>query len=385
MQRSWTEADDSSATLLRVLSLILPTFNEAQNLPELLPKVQQALGSVPYEIIIVDDDSPDRTWEVAREMGKADPGIRVIRRVGRWGLSSAVIEGFLTATGDMFVVMDADGQHDPSIVTKLMQALEEGAGIAIGSRYVEGGGVVGEWDERRAMLSRIATRLAIRLCRVKVKDPMSGFFAIRRDVFEDALPRLNPKGFKILLDLLIHIRPHTRVWEIPFTFGVRAHGESKLSRRVQIEFIEYLYEAVLGRFLPLTFVQYCIVGAMGVAVHLAAYALMGWMLTGDLTPTPAQDSRAFLLAMLGGIEAAIVFNFILNNAWTFARARLRGWRAILGFLRFNAACAFGALASYSVTLFLFALGFGFVSVFVGALVGVIWNYTMNRVFTWRDR
>lgn len=365
-----------------MLSVILPTYNEAANLPELLPTIEEALRGVPHEVIIVDDDSPDRTWEAARELTSKFPTLRVIRRVGRRGLSSAVIEGFLAATGNVLVVMDADGQHDAGLILKLSEAVRANHGMAIGSRYIEGGST-GQWDERRAALSRLATRWAIRLCRVKVKDPMSGFFAVDRGVFEDALPRLNPKGFKILLDLLIHARAGTQVRELPFTFGRRAHGESKLSRRVQIEFLEYLYEAAFGRFVPLTFVKYCIVGLIGVAVHLAAFFVASRLLVGGAHLTPADTPRSFAIAMVAGLEAAILFNFILNNAWTFASQRLRGAGAVAGFLRFNAACAFGAVAAYSVTASLFALGFDFASVVIGALVGVVWNYTINRVFTWK--
>src|SRR3989344_2721732 len=223
-----------------MLSLILPTYNEALNLPELLPKIRSVLSQVPHEIIIVDDDSPDHTWKVAQELAEKLGDVHVIRRIGRRGLSSAVIEGFLSAKGDVLAVMDADGQHDMGLLAALHQEVTKNGGIAIGSRYVSGGSV-GEWDERRYMLSRIATRMAIGLCAVKVNDPMSGFFAIERSAFEDIHPRLNPKGFKILLDLLVHARKGTTVNELPFSFGVRTHGESKLSRRVQLEFLEYLY------------------------------------------------------------------------------------------------------------------------------------------------
>ncbi len=216
-----------------VISVVLPTFNESKNLPILLPKIADIMGNRPYEVIIVDDNSPDETWRVALSIGESDPHVRVIRRVGRRGLSSAVIEGFLAARGDIFVVADADGQHDLSLIPRLAEAVAQNGGIAVGSRYAEGGSV-GQWDERRHLLSRIATRMAIGLCKVRVTDPMSGFFALKREVLEEALPRLNPKGFKILLDLLVHVPSSTPATELPFTFGQREHGESKLSRRVQI-------------------------------------------------------------------------------------------------------------------------------------------------------
>lgn len=362
-----------------MLSLILPTYNEAENLPELLPKIEAALKNIPHEVIIVDDDSPDRTWQIAQRLASQEDDLHVVRRMGRRGLSSAVVEGFLSAKGDILVVADADGQHDLALLPALHDAVTKGANVAIGSRYTEGGSV-GGFDERRYTLSRIATRLAQMLCRVEVADPMSGFFAIDRATFEAALSELNPKGFKILLDLLVHLPPGSKAKEIPFTFGKRLHGESKLSRRVQIEFIEYLYEVTLGKWIPLTFVKYCIVGTLGLGVHLSAFYLIRLLLAEQVP-----SLFGFSLAVIGAIEIAIIFNFFLNNIWTFAHARLRRLSAVWGFLKFNAACIVGAVANYGVSAFLFSRGWKeLLSVIIGAFVGIFWNYTMNKLITWRE-
>lgn len=362
-----------------MLSLILPTYNEAESLPPLLPKLSAVLAGMPHEIIVVDDDSPDGTWSIALDLAKTFPQLRVLRRVGRRGLSSAVIEGFLAASGDILAVADADGQHDLTLLPKLAKAVEANGGIAVGSRYAQGGSV-GEWDERRHAMSRLATRLAMNLCKTRVSDPMSGFFGIERGLFERVLPQLNPKGFKILLDLLVHVPPGTPATELPFTFGVREKGESKLSRTVQIEFLEYLYDVTFGRWVPLTFIKYCLVGALGVAVNLSVYLAFSRV----FFHTTDADLIGFSPPLLAGIEAAIIFNFFFNNSWTFASARLRGMRAVTGFLRYNAACLFGALASYAVTSHLFSQGVHeILSVATGAVVGMIWNYTMSRLFTWK--
>ena len=362
-----------------MLSLILPTYNEAENLPELLPKIEDTLKDIPHEVIIVDDDSPDGTWRTAQELGQKRDDVHVIRRVGRRGLSSAVIEGFLSAKGDVFAVMDADGQHDMSLLPKLYEAVQKDGGIALGSRYTEGGSV-GQWDERRHLLSRIATKLAIRLCKVKVSDPMSGFFAIRRQLFQGIVNHLNPKGFKILLDLLVHVPSSTKVTEVPFTFSERLHGESKLSRRVQLEFLEYLYDVTLGRYIPLTFVKYCIVGGLGVFVHLATYLTV----SGFLTTQHDLSLMGFRVSVLVAIEVAILFNFYLNNIWTFAVSRLRGLQALIGFAKYNLACVFGAVANYAVSSYLFSLGWHDLgAVIIGAFTGVVWNYTMSRFFAWK--
>jgi dolichol-phosphate mannosyltransferase len=357
-----------------MLSLILPTYNEKENLPQILRKLSAVLTGIRHEIIVVDDDSPDETWRVAQQLAGQSDALRVIRRVGRRGLSSAVIEGFLAARGTVLAVADADGQHDLSLIPALYEKVTGGAALAVGSRYAQGGSV-GAWDERRHMMSRIATNLAMRLCKVRVSDPMSGFFAIDRTAFEEILPRLNPMGFKILLDLLVHAPAGMRAVEVPFTFGARAHGESKLSRRVQIEFLEYLYDAAFGRIIPLTFVEYCVVGTMGVIVHLAAYYVAELAL---------QEASLASMPLLAGIEAAIVFNFLLNNAWTFSHAKLRGVRAITGFAKYNVLCGFGALANVAVTTYAYsAHGFSaLASLTAGAAIGMVWNYTMARLFTW---
>ncbi|MEK7217967.1 MAG: glycosyltransferase family 2 protein [Patescibacteria group bacterium] len=359
-----------------MLSLILPTYNEAENIPRIVPELEAILKEIPHEIIVVDDDSPDGTWRVARELSRGNDRLRVLRRVGRRGLSSAVIEGFLAAKGDVLGVTDADGQHDYALLPALYRTVKEKGGLAIGSRYTAGGSV-GEWDGRRQWMSRMATGLARRLCRVPVTDPMSGFFAVARSVFEGVLPRLNPKGFKILLDLLLHVPRGTPGAELPYTFRSRTLGQSKMSFTVQLEFLEELFDATLGRFLPLTFVKYCLVGAMGMVVTLlglraavVVLALAGW-----------RDD--FLVELLAGIEAAIVFNFLLNNIWTFGRQRLRGWGAVLGFIRYNAVCLVGALATLSVASSLRSGGIDeFLSVAAAGFLGAVWNYTMSRLFTW---
>ena len=359
-----------------MLSLILPTYKERDSLPILIPKIVETLKGMDFEIIVVDDDSPDRTWEVARELARQYPNVLAIRRVGRRGLSSAVIEGFLTAKGDVFVVMDADGQHDVALIPRLSSAARENGGMAMGSRYIEGGGL-GNFTGYRAWASRMGTALAHRVCRVRVSDPMSGFFAVSRGTFEEVLPRLNPKGFKILLDLLVHVPPDTPVREFPYTFGERLRGESKFSAQVRLQYLEFLYDATVGRFIPLTLIKYCVVGVMGVAVNLAAYVIVT-MLLGQ-----SPQNGLFSTPLLAGIEAAIIFNFVFNNAWTFSYAKLRGRKAVTGFVKYNVICAFGALANIAVTAFLFRGGMGTVgSLAIGAFIGMIWNYTIGRLFTW---
>lgn len=229
-----------------MLSLVLPTYNEAANVTSLIDVLDAVLHELPHEIIVVDDDSPDGTWKVAEHLSKKHPSVRVLRRVGRRGLSSAVVEGFDMARGDMLAVMDADGQHDAELLLKLVSALRGGAGIALGSRYMEGGSV-GDWVTDRRIISKTGTALALWLSRVKVSDPLGGFFALKTSVYKQIRSELRPTGFKILLEILAHLPSDTRIAEVPLIFRMRLHGSSKLSLKVHLDFAWQVLRLGLGR------------------------------------------------------------------------------------------------------------------------------------------
>ncbi len=218
-----------------MLSLILPTFNESKNLPELIGALEKVL-TMKHEIIVVDDNSPDKTWEVAEELKKHHHTLRVLRRVGRRGLSSAVTEGFAIAQGDVLMVMDSDLQHDPHLVIDLYDAIKGGADIAVASRYMKGGSV-GEWVRGRRYLSKAGTYIAHALPPVHSSDPMSGFFAVSSKSYEPIAKKLYPTGFKILLEVLAALPAKSKLTEIPLQFSPRKHGESKLNMKVQWQFV----------------------------------------------------------------------------------------------------------------------------------------------------
>lgn len=232
-----------------MLSLILPTYNESENLPTLIPMITEALKVVPHEIIIVDDDSPDRTWDVAEKMKKRFPHLRVVRRIGKRGLSSAVTDGFAVAHGKVLMVMDSDGQHDAALLRKLHDAVQKSGGVAVGSRYMPGGSV-GEWVRDRRILSKMGTHLANAVCRVKVSDPLGGFFAIDQKLYKKIEGQLRPTGFKILLEVLAAVPAATRITEIPLIFQMRLKGHSKLSPKVHLQFIGQILRLGWRRFLP---------------------------------------------------------------------------------------------------------------------------------------
>src|SRR5579864_4656995 len=215
------------------ISIVVPTFSEAGNVRELHARLAAVLGNEKWELIFVDDDSPDGTAEVVRSLAQEDERVRCIQRIGRRGLSTAVVEGALSSMAPVVAVMDADLQHDESILPAMLRELRarRDLDLVIGSRYVQGGST-GNWDRRRADISRIAGRLARGLIPGDLHDPMSGYFVMRTAVFRAAARDLSGFGYKILLDLFASADRPLRFAEIAYTFRPRAHGESKLGTLV---------------------------------------------------------------------------------------------------------------------------------------------------------
>lgn len=240
-QNFTTESNPEAVPILSTpveLSVIAPTYNEAENLRALIDEVGGALQGIEYEILICDDDSPDGTWALAQEISRRDPHVRVLRRIQDRGLARAVVDGFVHARGKAVACIDADLQHDPAILPKMLQALHEGAQLVVGSRYVDGGGT-SNWNWRRRFTSWVAGRMATWSLGVELHDPMSGYFLLRRDDFMQVAPQLNVDGFKILLEIAARLRP-SHVCEVPYTFRVRKAGCSKLSAAVVFAYLMQL-------------------------------------------------------------------------------------------------------------------------------------------------
>lgn len=221
------------------LSIISPTLNEAQNIPTLIEHLQRALGDMDYEILIVDDNSPDLTWSVAEQISRNDPRVKTLRRMQNPGLGRAVVDGFSAAEGDILACIDADLQHDPSILPAMIAELQRGMDIVVGSRHVEGGGF-GKWSRWRRFESWCANKVAQVLLGFEVKDLMSGYFLIWREDFNGIQEQLSENGFKILLEILAKLRT-ARVKEVPYTFRSRAVGESKLSSKIVLLYFKQLW------------------------------------------------------------------------------------------------------------------------------------------------
>jgi dolichol-phosphate mannosyltransferase len=365
-------AQDSTSPSLR-LSLVVPTFNESQTVPELVRRLKTVLGATGWEVIVVDDDSPDGTATVARGMAVRDPRVRCLQRVGRRGLSSACIEGMLAASAPTIAVMDADLQHDEGLLPRMLDAIENGgADVVVGTRYAAGGGT-GNWNGSRKLMSRAATRASRIVLRQRVSDPMSGFFMLRRDVLESRVRNLSGVGFKILLDLLATRAPDgLRIAEVPYQFRERFAGESKLDGLVVWEYGMLLADKTLGRWVPVQFLSFAIIGGFGIVVHL----LMLSLLLRGLGTT-------FVTAQSVATAVAMVCNFALNNALTYRSRRLRGWSWARGLAIFMIACSVGALANVGVATYLFQNQARWMLAGVaGILVGSVWNYGVTQLYTW---
>ena len=356
------------------LGIVLPTRNERDNLASLIARIEDALGPEGWEVIVVDDDSPDGTADAARALARGDTRIRVLQRFGRRGLASAAIEGMCATAAPLVAVMDADHQHDPALLPEMLAAVEAGTcDVAVASRFVAGGSSAGLSSEARAKGSRLANRLARRITGVELTDPMSGYFLLRAERLRTAAPKLSGIGFKILLDLLATADPPLRVREFPLAFAERRAGESKLDTAVAFEFLVGLYDRSFGRVVPSRFALFGTVGALGVAVHMAVLATL-YLAVG----------KGFALATAIATFAAMTFNFWLNNRLTYRDARLKGASAVLrGWAGFCATCAVGALANVATATLLEARGVYWVlAALAGIVIGSVWNYALSSRFVW---
>ena len=361
------------STLLEI-AVVIPTFNERANVPTLIARLDQALAGRRWEAIFVDDDSPDGTADVARELGRIDPRVRVIHRIGRRGLSSACIEGMCATAAPVVAVIDGDLQHDETLLPKMLDLLQadEALDVVVGSRFVDGGGT-GDWDRDRVAKSAFATKLSRRVLKGDLSDPMSGFFAIRTAVVRELVPDLSAIGFKILLDLMTTSTRPLNFAELPYTFRVRTEGESKLDHVVAMEYLIALYDRMFGRFVPVRFAMFSGIGVLGVGVHMGVLGLA--MLAG----------ADFLFAQILGAMAAMTFNFALNTALTYRDRRLKGFRQLLdGWVSFCVVCSVGLVANVGIAAFVhdFRNGGAAASALIGILVGAVWNYALSSKFVW---
>jgi len=355
------------------LAVVIPTYNEKENVPVLLTALARALCDVDWEAIIVDDDSPDGTAEFVRDMAASNPRIHVIERIGRRGLSSACIEGMLSTSAPYIAVIDADMQHDETVLPKMLEKIrDEHLDLVVASRNLASGGM-GEFSRGRVWLSNMGNRVSRLVCHCDISDAMSGFFVIDRHFFQEIVHRLTGSGFKILVDILASSRRPVRVAEVPYRFRNRARGESKLDVNVELEYLFLLIDKMIGNYVPTRFVLFVLVGSLGMTIHLSTLALLY-----------AVAKESFIVSQTVATVAAMTFNFLLNNIVTFRDRRLRGWRLLTGLLTFYVACSLGALMNVSFAEFLHRQAIPwYVAGVSGTAISSVWNYGVNTILTWR--
>lgn len=358
------------------LAVVVPTFNEHDNLPMLRERLETALAGIEWELVVVDDNSPDGTADHAWQLSRLYPNVRCIKRLFRRGLSSACIEGILSTSAPFVAVMDGDLQHDERVLPQMLAKVKAGADIAIGTRYAGRGSSGDGLSSIRLWGSRIATRLSALVTGHNLSDPMSGFFALRRDLFNAVAPELSRDGFKILLDIVATARSAgmiPAVAEVPYTFRARVAGESKMSPLVVAQFLGLWLSKLTGGILPPSFLLFSFVGFTGIAVHLSV--LLGLTSSGI----------DFIPAQVAATIVAMTWNFAINNVLTYSDKTLRGWAALRGLLLFYAACSIGALANVSVAALIYDFRqLPLVAGLAGALMSSVFNYAVTRAITWRS-
>ena len=355
------------------LSIVVPTYNERDNLPILLERIQKALQGVSYEVIVVDDNSPDGTWQIAEGASRGSSMVVLVKRSRKMGLASAFIDGLRVARGELVGLMDADLQHPPELLLELVKAIDGGADIAVASRFVKGGGV-GSWSAWRRMVSWGARLLAtLALPKTSgVKDTMSGYFVAREEIISGM--ELSSRSFKVLLEILAKGK-YRKVVEVPYVFEPRRKGHSKLGSGEMWNYIKHVFRLFVETKSYRTFVKFCLVGLSGVVVNEAIF----WALSVRL-------GIFYLLAGALSAESAIVNNFTWNDSWTFReKAGDRSARAVLyRFLKFNVNMAGGVLIGL-VVLYVLTTLLGLnplISNLFSIVVSMLWNYATSTKFVW---
>jgi dolichol-phosphate mannosyltransferase len=355
------------------LAIIVPTYKEEQNIQPLLQRLEAALSDVAYEVIFVDDDSPDGTADRVREISRRRSWVRVIQRVGRRGLASACLEGLLSTSAPYLAVMDADLQHDERILPQMLARMRTGKyDLVIGSRNIEGGSM-GEFARERVALSNLGLSISKIVSKHDLSDPMSGFFMLTQEFLQEVAGSATGVGFKILLDLVASSSRPVRFTEVPYRFRSRERGESKLDINVGIEYLYLVADKSVGRWLPIRFLLYCLVGIGGLTLHMTVL----WALYRGM-------HYAFETALIVAITVALIFNFLVNNMLTFRERRRKGFGLLWGLVIYALACSVGNFGNYAMTKLLTERGVWWALAGVSGLaIGSVWNFAASEFLTWR--
>jgi dolichol-phosphate mannosyltransferase len=357
------------------ITVVIPTLDERENVVPMIHSIETVLAGVDYEIIFVDDDSEDDTAGLVRAIAQDSPRVRILERIGRRGLSSAVIEGMMASSAPYLAVMDSDLQHDEKILPVMFRTLrDERLDLVIATRHSEGGSI-GSMAPFRRRLSRFGHYLSSVICHSRLSDPMSGYFVVSREYLNEVARSLSGTGFKVLLDLVVSSPRPLRFAEVPYHFRDRIHGRSKLDILVSLEYLELIADKLVGDFLPASYVVFGVAGSIGILAHLAVVNLLRLVSGIGL-------ERAQLLSS----AVVIGVNFVLNNQLTFRSARLTGARFLAGMTVFYAACSVGLFVNLRVLEYLTRLSVPwYLSAAAGLAAGSVWNYWMSSMFVWQVR
>jgi dolichol-phosphate mannosyltransferase len=356
-----------------VLAVVVPTFNERQNVSVLVRRLHRILRGVRWEVIFVDDDSPDGTGDEISRLAASDERIRLIRRIGRRGLSSACIEGMLATFAPYIAVMDADLQHDESILPTMLDRLRlEALDLVVGTRNANGGSM-GAFSSARVLMSRLGQRISQSIMRSELSDPMSGFFLLKRSFFLEVVHGLHGGGFKILLDIVsTSVRP-IRMAEVGYCFRARKFGSSKLDFSIAFEYFSMIMNKLSNGLIPTRFVTFSIVGTLGLLVHFSMLGLMFQVMHFD-----------FVVSQGAATASAMICNFFINDLITFRDRRLHGIQKLIGLVVFCLGCTVGGFVNVCFASLLFRSGvLWYIAAFGGTIVSASWNYSISDLFAWR--
>jgi dolichol-phosphate mannosyltransferase len=372
MRRRTFIAGRSRKIMNTTLSIIIPTYNERSNIEPLLAKLDTALREIAWEVIFVDDNSPDGTSDLVRAIAANDARVRCLQRIGRKGLSSACIEGMCSSSSPFLAVMDADLQHDETLLPLMLDQLKQGnCDMVIGSRYMSGGNV-GQWNPWRKKLSSWATKPAQLLGAATVSDPMSGFFMLHHKVLLSVVNNLTGIGFKILLDILASSPEPLKTKELPYTFRTRHSGDSKLNIMVITEYGMLLLDKFIGNYVPLRFASYVLVGSVGALLHLSILGI-SYLLLG----------MEFWIAQGIASVLVMILNYFFNNLFTYNDRRHKGSDLWLSLLKFMLICALGGFINVLIVNYLYQLkAIWWLAGLIGAGVSAAWNFGVSSQFVW---
>ena len=371
--RSKTGAAGADAVIC-ALTVVAPTFNERANVGVLVERLHAALAGLAWQVIFVDDNSPDGTAETVKAIAARDARVQCIRRVRRRGLAGAVVEGALASAAPYVAVIDADLQHDETLLPRMFETISAGnVDLVIASRYVADPGDVEGLSPTRELGSRFANSLGRLVLRQDVSDPVSGFFMIRRERIEQVAPRLTTEGFKILFDVIASQATPMKIVELPYTFRERLAGGSKLDRRIVIDYLGLLLSKLSGGIIPSRALMFGFVGASGLVVHLGVL----WTVLHFAPACP------FALAVFIAATIAMTSNYLINNEITYRDRRKHGLGLIIGYLKFCALCSVGLAANVAVSAMVDqATHLRPLAAVSGPVFGALWNYATTAMAVW---